>query len=600
MVKETPTRFKFLKWLGGGFLIISLILVSASWYISVKLKPFIRKEITELVKKSTNGLYQIEFSAIHTNFITGSASIADVKITPDTNVFKELIAQQKAPNNLYYIKLKKLLIQRFHPFVMYFDRDAKIDMLLFDKPNITMVNKHFEFNENRPPRPRKSPYDYIAKLFKSLRVETVDFRDANFKYVNNNGPLPDVDSVNNLNVTLKDWLIDKYSSTDTSRLYLLKDVIINVNNYSYATPDSMYHVRVNQLDFTASSGKLNIKQFSLEPRYSEANFAKVNGYARDRFSIRLNNLSMDGLKLPAYVQKQELIANQMHITDGVVAVYNNNTFPKRVIDKTGKFPHQLLQLLKSKLNIKAINLRNIDISYAEYDRKSKQIGKITFEKTNGLVLNVTNMSQEKAINSIMTANLQSYMMGQGKLDVAFKFNLNSTSGAFTYDGALNNLDGKTLNRITKPLGMVQVNKGELKKLAFNIEADENIARGKLNFTYKDLSVALLKKEEGKERLVKKGLISFLANTLIIYSDNPNVEGKFTSANINYKREKTASFFNYIWKTLYQGVKYSVGVSPKKEAEIKAQIAKFEQMKADRNERRYRRQLRKNNKNPNVN
>ncbi len=592
MSEKPSKRLKILKWGLSIFLAIALILVAASWYISVKLKPFIRNEITELVQKSTHGLYHIEFSIIRTNFITGSASIADVIITPDTAVFNQLIAQQKAPNNLYYISLKKLSIQRFHPWAMYFNKEAKIDLLLFDKPNVTMVNKHFDFNENRPPRPRKSPYDYIAKLFKSLRIEVVDFKDANFKYVNNNDSVPEIDSVANLNVTLKDWLIDKSSATDTSRLYLLKDIAINVSNYTYATPDSMYRIKVDQLDFAASTGKLNIKQFALLPRYSEANFAKVNGYARDRFTIKLNNIGFDGLNLPAYIQKRELIAKQMRVADGILTVFNNNNFPKRKVVKTGKFPHQLLQLVKARLNIKKINLNNIDISFAELDAHSKQIGKLTFEKTSGVIKNATNMQKEKVVNPIMVANLQSYVMGQGRLAIDFTFDLTSPTGAFSYTGALTNLDGKTLNKITKPLGMIQVNRGEIKKLAFAIKADENVARGKVDFTYSDLSVALLKKEEGKQRLVKQGFISFLANNLVIYSDNPSKEGKFTSATINYKREITASFFNYIWKTLFQGVKYSVGVSPQKEAEIRAQINKFEKMKADRDERRHRRQLRK--------
>lgn len=592
MSEKPKKEINILKWGLLVFLFISFTLGAGSWYISIKLKPFIRKEITELVKKSTHGLYRIEFTTIHTNFITGSAAIADVKITPDTAVFKQLIAIQKAPNNLYYITLKKLSIGHFHPWAMYFRKEAKIDLLLFDKPNVTMVNKHFEFNENRPPRPRKSPFDYISKLFKSLRIAVVDFKGANFKYINNNDSIPEVDSVANLNVTLKDWLIDEHSASDTSRLYLLKDIVINVNNYSYATPDSMYHIKVDQLDFASSTGKLSIKQFGFLPRYNEANFAKVNGYARDRFTIKLNNLAMDGLNLPAYVQKQELIANQLHISDGVVSVYNDNNYPKRRVDKTGKFPHQLLQLLKAKLNIKKINLNNIDLSFAELDQNSKQIGKLTFEKTSGVISNVTNMKKEKAVRPFMRANLQSYMMGQGRLAIDFSFDLNSPVGAFSYNGALTNLDGRTLNKITKPLGMIQVNRGDIRKLAFDIKADENVAKGKLGFTYNNLSVALLKKEEGRQRLVKKGLISFLANNLVIYSDNPSAEGKFTTASINYKRQITASFFNYIWKTLYQGIKYSVGVTPQKEAEIRAQIAKFEKMKADRDERRHRRQLRK--------
>jgi len=43
------------------------------------------------------------------------------------------------------------------------------------------------------------------------------------------------------------------------------------------------------------------------------------------------------------------------------------------------------------------------------------------------------------------------------------------------------------------------------------------------------------------------------------------------------------------------VKYSVGVTPQKEAEIRAQVAKFEKMKDDRDERRLRRQMRKEQK-----
>ncbi|KQB99488.1 hypothetical protein [Pedobacter sp. Hv1] len=595
MAEQAPRKFKVLKWILGILLFISLVLVGASWYISVKFKPLIKKELKELVQTSTHGLYSIDFSEIHTNFITGSATIHDVAIIPDTNVYRTLIAAKKAPNNLYYIRLKRLDIKKFHPFDIYFDKKIDISLLLFDKPTITMVNKHFDFNDNRPPRPKKSPYDYIKMLFKSLRIETIDFKNARFKYINNNGAIPDIDSVANLNVSLKDWLIDSLSAQDTTRLYLLKDINLNLNNYTYATPDSMYHIKVDQLHFNASSGKVNIKQFGLVPRYSQSEFAKVAGYARDRFSILLNNISLDGLNLPAYLQKQELIANEMHIADGGVAVFNDNSFPKLERIKTGRFPHQLLQQLKMQLTLKKIRLSNIDISYAEFDRNSKHIGKITFGKTSGVITNATNEAAYKATNPMMEADLVSYVMGQGKLAINFKFYLNSPIGAFDYKGAITNLDGRRLNQITKPLGMIQVDKGMIKELAFDIKANQNVAKGSLDFRFNDLSVALLKKEEGRERLVKKSLLSILANALIIYSDNPNAEGKFTSAKINFERKPTASFFNFIWKTLYQGVKYSVGVTPQKEAEIRAQVAKFEKMKDDRDRRRLRRQMRKEQK-----
>lgn len=595
MADKATRKFKTLHWIIGVLLSVAVILVATSWYISARLKPLIKQELKALVLKATHGLYTVEFSDLHTNLLTGSATILNVNIVPDTNAFKLLIAAKKAPNNLYYIRLKEIAIKNFHPFKIYFDKKVEVDLLLFDKPEVTMVNRHFDFNDHLPPRPRKSPYEYISKLFKSLRVKTVDFRNARFKYVDNNGAVPEIDSLNHLNVKLSDWLIDSLSAQDTTRLYLLKDVHVNLNNYSYATPDSMYHLNVSELFFTASSGKLTVKKFGMIPRYSEANFAKVNGYARDRFLIRLNNINFSGLDLPAYLQKKELIAKEMKISDGIVSVFNNNTYPNLKRDKTGRFPHQLLQMLKAKLTIKQIQLKNIDVSYAEFDRDSKQKGKITFLKTSGTINNVTNAAKVKASNPIMEANLLSYVMGQGKLAVNFKFDLNSPIGAFDYKGSVKNLDGRKLNEITKPLGMLQVDRGQINSLAFDIKANQDIAKGKLDFKYNDLSVALLKKEDGRDRLVRQGLLSILANALVLYSDNPTAEGKYTSASILFRRQPTASFFSFIWRSLFQGVKYSVGVTPKKEAEIKAHIDKFEQMKHDRDERRLRRQLRQDRK-----
>ena len=582
---------KLLKYFLGSLLAFGVVVAASSWYLSYKFKPLIQAQLKLFALQATDSLYTVEFTDLNTNLILGKATILEVNIVPNATIYKKLIAQKKAPNNLYYIKLKEVVIRNFHLYQLLFNQKIQIDLLLFDKPEVVMVNTHFAFNENRPPRPQKSPYAYISKLFKSLRVKTVDFRNARFKYVNNNGKVKEVDSLSHLNVKLTDWLIDSLSAQDTSRLYLLKDINVNFNNYSYATPDSMYHIRVSDFAFNAASGKVNLKKFELMPRYSETNFPKVNGYARDRFFIQLNKINVDGINLPAYVQKRDVIARKVTVFDGEIAVFNDNRYPSRKTDKTGRFPHQLLQWLPFKLFIDSVKLKNINVSYAEFDRDSKQKGKITFQHTSGLVRNMTNFDTLIKQNPMMQASFISYVMGQGKLAVNFKFNLASPLGAFAYKGKVTNLDGRKLNEITKPVGMVRVNKADIKSLTFNVNADQNIAKGNMEFRYNNLSVALLKKERGNDRLVSLGLLSILANALVIYTDNPNLEGKFAAAPIYFKRVSTASFFSFIWRSLFQGIKYSVGVTPQKEAEIAKHIAQFEKMKKDREIRKKRREIR---------
>lgn len=588
-----------IRWFGGVLLVVALIVGAFSWYLGIKLKPIISAQLKEVVENATDSLYTVEFSELNTSFMLGYASLSDVRLIPDTNVLKKLVRLKLAPNNIYEVGLKKLVIKNFHSFRFYKEGRLNINQLIFDKPNIVMTNKQLDFNEDRPPVPRKSPYDYISRFLKELRVETISFKDIRFKYVNRNGPVPEVDSVDNLNITFKDWLIDRGSASDTSRFYLLKDVMINLKDYRFATPDSMYHLNVNQLDFQASTGKLNIKRFDFTPRYDEMSFGRKAGYAKDRFHIQMSDISLNGVDLPQYVRKQELMANEMNIANGSVAVFNNNELSRRGTIKNGRYPHQLLQKLNDQLTIKTINLQNIDVRYAEYDRDSKQKGEITFENTSGQIRNLTNSEKLKAVNKYMIADLTSYMMGKGKMAVQFKFDLNSPRGAFSYVGRLGNMEGKVLNRITKPLGMVQVNRGEVKSLSFKIDADENVANGTLDFRYNDLSIGLLKKVEGKERLVKQGLMSILANALILRSDNPDASGKYVSAPIHYERNRRSTFFSFIWRTLFLGIKHSVGVTKEKEKEVAAKIAEFERMREDRLERKEdrleRKQKRKNKK-----
>jgi hypothetical protein len=80
-------------------------------------------------------------------------------------------------------------------------------------------------------------------------------------------------------------------------------------------------------------------------------------------------------------------------------------------------------------------------------------------------------------------------------------------------------------------------------------------------------------------------MSILANALIINSDNPDETGKYTSAPIHYVRDSRGTFFSFIWRTLFLGIKHSVGVTKKKEEEIAAKIAEFERIREDRLERK---------------
>jgi hypothetical protein len=592
MLGKLLKSHQIIKWLviiSAGFLIV---IGSVSLYMNIWVKPILATQLKQLVASTTENLYRIEFSRVSVNCLTGDANLSEVRFIPDSLVMQKLIKAKRAPNNIYHVELEKLSIRNVHPFRVYFNRILNIDQIVINQPKITMVNKQYAFNENRPPRPLQSPFDFVSKYLKEVRVASIDFNEASFKYVDQNHAVPVIDSLEHLNVSLKDWLIDANSATDSSRLYLLKDVRLQLNDYSYATSDSMYHVKAHEVNFSSATGDLKFSKLALVPRYSEMAFSKVVGYSKDRFNIHLNDVELKGIDLPLFVKKQELMAAQMNIRNGHVAVFNNNEIPGKDTIKTGKDPHQLLQSISGKITIRKVSLHNLDVSYAEYDRESKQKGRISFEQTSGTMTNITNVVKEKKKNRFMDLRLKTLLMGQGRMETHFKFDLLAKDGAFSYSGRLNGLHGAVLNSATKPLGMLHIKSGEVKELLFNIEANSRRAQGKIEFRYNDLAVAVLKREEGSSGFSRQGLLSLLANTVVINPSNPDARGIFKAARIKYERKPNRSFFNFIWKTLFQGIRHSVGVTPQKEAYIKAQIAKFEKMKVDREKRRVARELRR--------
>lgn len=589
MPEKKRHRYRFIKWAAGTLLLLFAILASIAWFLNVKSRPLLSSQIKTLLYNSTDSLYNISFSSVSTNILTGSATLHDVKITADTIRYKELVALKRAPNNLYQVSLKKLAVSHFHPLILYREHKLQIEDVLFDKPEVYMVNKQLDFNENRAPRPIQSPYAFIAKSLKEFSINTIRFKDASFKYINRNIIKSQVFSIDNLNITLVDLLVDSTSFEDSKRFYLLKDVIINLKDYNYPTPDKMYNLKLSQLDFRASTGKLRISKFAVEPVYDEMKFGKVAGYARDRFDILMNDISLKGINLPLYISRQELRAKEMTIANGYVAVFNNNSLPKKEKEnRIGKYPHQLLQNLSSPVSVDKIHLKDINISYSVYNLESQQKGKISFEHTSGVISNATNIPQLRAKKPIMDAKLNTYLMGQGKLDVDFKFNMAVNTGDFSYSGVLQNFNARVLNQITKPLGLVRINRGNVDKLKFDFKADDFGTKGTVDFSYFDLSVALMKNDPEKDHLVKRGFLSFLANALIIKSENPGPDGLLITQKVNYQRPQNTSFFSMIWKSLFIGIKHSVGITEEKQAEIKQHIANFKAMKESHELRKQKR------------
>jgi len=282
----------------------------------------------------------------------------------------------------------------------------------------------------------------------------------------------------------------------------------------------------------------------------------------------------------------------LDIANASVQIYSNNAYKGVKSIKIGKDPEQSLQNVALDMQLKRINIKNTLISYAESDATSGYTGVITFNNTNGVIYNVTNDDDVKKVNPYMIAHIYTRFMDAGDLNVNFKFNLASKIGAFNYSGTLGKFDGRKLDRLVKPLALVHVQSADIQKLHFNVDASNYSGKGQLEFYYKNLNVQLLKKVEGKAELQTQGLISKLANTLIIEDENPDKKGIFRPGPIDIKRDPRVSFFSFLYKALLDGLKPSVGFDKKTEGKVNKAIVKVNSLVDEFKAYKANRQLKK--------
>ncbi|WP_353130550.1 hypothetical protein [Parapedobacter pyrenivorans] len=555
------------KWIIGIVAGLLVIVAVGAWYLSRHWKPILDAQIKETIISATDSLYLIAYDGLDFSLITGNASIKNLRLTADTNRYAELVQLEQAPDNIYNIRIANLRIRQFHPRRILSDRKLNIEGIIIDTPTIHIVSEYHAYNDTvTTKRDMRTLYQRISGLLNEVSVAAIQLNNIQFKFSKKTDSTVNETALKNLNVQVRDILVDSLSQFDSTRFYHTRAIDIEMPGFRYETPDSFYYVSFDRLQIATLYKQVKLTGLKYAPRMSKEEFYKRKKRATDMAVIAFPMIRLEDIDLQQFVKNQKIHAGSLHIDSGTVAISNDLRYPKHPTNKIGKSPHQLLMKLKQPIKLDSLLLNNIAISYSEVSRKYKKEGKITFDRVSGVFRNVTNDTLSLLHNSTMAADITAYLMNTGKLDVAFTFDLLDDKGGHTYKGKLGPMNGQSLNRIITPLLNAEVARANIRGVSFDVKADDHRSRGSLRFDYDNMRLNLLTTDEdGKKTSMKAA--SFLANSFIINDSNPDANGQYHTGRINYARPQTYSFFKTLWQSLLQGIKECAGISPEREQRL---------------------------------
>jgi hypothetical protein len=311
----------------------------------------------------------------------------------------------------------------------------------------------------------------------------------------------------------------------------------------------------------APKHNLSIDGLSLVSRYDKQQLKQKLVHQKEQYTVKVPKITMQGIDWWALMNEELFKADKLLVPGGTVKIYLDRSLP-RPTSKMGNFPHQLIMKLPLQISIPSINIRNLNLTYEEYNPKSKMDGAIQLNNVNLDISGITNIPAQirKQRQAIVNGTA---LFKHVPVKARFAFDLlNYKDGKFSSGLSTGGFEGKIMNDVAEPLGLLKVEKGRVNKFQITMQGNEREASGTVLLLYNDFKISMYEKESDEKGLDKKGLIGFFANTFVIKDDNPGNDKSPRISSTSFQRDPQAGFFNLVWKTALSGILKTIGANPK--------------------------------------
>lgn len=526
------------------FLYIILILVVISTILFFGLDPILRKFINnKLSEKPIAGIYKGEIKHAYLNIFQMGISLKGIEIHADSS--EESLEQYKYHKNIAQVHINTFTLAHIDLIKLIKKNEIDISKIRISKPEIK-VFKNLDFEA---PLPKIEDSTKSVSKIEKLFFESIIIKGLSLEYYISTTKTPDI-SIRSIDMQMNEPIIDPNELQDIGKAILIKDFTVQIKDVNFKDPKGLYGISLDKIVIKDSASIIHLNDLRIKPLLDKKKFAAKFKHQSDRFDGKVKEIIITGIDLNKYIVDQELIIEHIQVSGLDLEVYRNKNYPFN-FNNYPKLPQEAIRSIKPSIEIKSIDLSDGDIIYSELEVDALKSGKVVFKDIQAQIKNFGN-SEEWQKEKILSITAQAKIYGKGNLHAQFDFPLSSNT--FTFSGDLGKTPLNVVNEISVNSAGVKVREGVLNKMTFQFTANNVQSKGKVELYYKDLNVALLKHADKTGELKERKMINFVANSLIVPPQNPNENGEFYSATGGFEKHVNKGIFNYLWKSLFSGIK----------------------------------------------
>jgi hypothetical protein len=531
----------------GIAILIVLAAVAFQVFITRYLPSMVKERLADVIVKGSDSLYRFEVGKFDVSFWGGSVRFSDLRITIDTARYKKMEAEKRLPPLTFQLNLPAGSINGIGLRALIWKKKIDISTIRFKSADIHLA-RHFR-SADTTVASDEPLWKLIQPNIRSIHIASVRCDDLKMTYQNVDSATSFRWAFDKCNIAFSDIRVDSASANDTSRLLFAKNVGLAAEDIKMKTPDGLYYLFADQIMYTSSDRSLLVKEFDFHPTMNQQQFNSHWGYEHEIYKLKIPVIELKNFQLPQWIGYNRLRVDTVKLTSPSIAVHMDRNPRDNPYSKKGKYPQQLLQKAPFSILIKRLKATDASMVYTETNDKTQMTGKLQFPVLSGVIDNITNDTAALQRSRECIADIRGTVMKTGSIHAIFRFNLADKAGAFGVNATITNLNAPQLQPLFKAMTATDIQSFNMRRLDYRMTGNENAARGSLKMQYTDMDILLNRVEEDKS-FNKRGFLSFLANRLVIYKENPKDGDERVATNIPLQRDATRSFFNLVWKTLY--------------------------------------------------
>jgi hypothetical protein len=397
-------------------------------------------------------------------------------------------------------------------------------------------------------------FPLIQQWLDTLQADKVSIENGSFSMKPEQGIQVNVEE---LSVELDHFLGDQYQRVN--RYFYADEMKAEACRQHLVLPDSLYQLSIENCKLDTRNERFDVEKLLLEPRLGQYEFAASRGYAIDRADLHIPRMRALELDMQALFTQHKLQIGQLQVFSPSLDLFRDAQQPDSFPPSQATM-HELLRGFPIPLRVDSLYLANGRIGYSLHEDEADRPGILSFDD---IVLTGTAFSNDSNFHkehpeTIFDGRFRS--MDSVDVSIRFRFDNVDPDDRYTITGIMGATpDLAVFNPMLEPAGFVSLRDGEVEKLIFSMELNDEVAEGRMRFYYDDLRVKVLSKK--KETF--KGFESFLANSFVLRKSNPRANF-LRVGRICYAREPRRSVFRFWARAFLSGVQSSIGLREKED------------------------------------